>query len=186
VEGLTNQEKMILNRFKILLRSDMRWMWLIRSLLHLLQIKFFASALQKLGYLFVAGGEFLKEVFTGRNHQELSEEDFTKFLESENLEVRLDEEGHFYLAIGDRNISNLLPSYDPYTVYCQALPEQEKAPITFEKKEGNIVYQIQNLNVYITADVVQQLNVNPEKVITMIKDKLTAEIGRMGLEALEK
>lgn len=55
-------------------------------------------------------------------------------------------------------------------------PREPKEPEAVEYKHGNIVYHIQNLNVYINAEVVTQLNVNPQKVMNLIQDKVRTEI----------
>jgi len=49
-----------------------------------------------------------------------------------------------------------------------------------KKKWGRTIYQIQNLNIYITAEVVEQLNVNPEEVINHLHEQIQEEINRIG------
>jgi hypothetical protein len=44
---------------------------------------------------------------------------------------------------------------------------------------GNIVYQIHHLTVHIHAEVVTQLNTNPQQVINVIQDKVQDEIDKM-------
>lgn len=52
--------------------------------------------------------------------------------------------------------------------------------VRVKKKWGKTIYQIQNLNIYITADVVQQLNVNPQEVVNYLHEQIQEEIERMG------
>ena len=54
------------------------------------------------------------------------------------------------------------------------------APITVENKEGTTIYNIQNLNIYLTADIVQQLNVNPQQVMNQLHEQIKEEIDRIG------
>ena len=56
---------------------------------------------------------------------------------------------------------------------------QDDGRTVVEHKEGNTYYKIENLNVYLNADNVHQLNLNPEKVINTIKDELKAETGNL-------
>lgn len=47
-------------------------------------------------------------------------------------------------------------------------------------KDGNTYYIIRNLNIYLTADVVQQLNINPQQVINQLHEQIKEEIDRVG------
>ncbi len=60
-------------------------------------------------------------------------------------------------------------------------PEPVKAvqDVVVENKQGTVVYQIQNLNIYLTAEVVHQLNINPKEVINQIKDQLREDITKI-------
>lgn len=52
-------------------------------------------------------------------------------------------------------------------------------PQVIEGKHGTVIYQIQNFNVYFTADVVQQLNMNPQQVVTIIQDQVQAQFEKL-------
>lgn len=65
--------------------------------------------------------------------------------------------------------------YNPHI--CNAHPVQN---VTVKKKWGRTIYQIQNLNIYITAEVVEQLNVNPKEVINYLHEQIQGEIDRIG------
>ena len=55
------------------------------------------------------------------------------------------------------------------------------SPIVVKSEHGNITYQIQNLVVNINAEVVTQINTNPEQVINVIQDKLREGISKLNL-----
>ncbi len=50
--------------------------------------------------------------------------------------------------------------------------------VVVENKQGTVVYQIQNLHIHLTADFVNQLNINSQEVINNFKDQLRDEISR--------
>ena len=56
---------------------------------------------------------------------------------------------------------------------------EDESDITYKHVDGNNYYYIRNLNLYLTVDVVKQLNVNPQQVINMIKEEIKDEIGRV-------
>lgn len=58
-------------------------------------------------------------------------------------------------------------------------PQHEGRKVLDEHKEGNTYYKIENLTIFLIADNVHQLNMNPEKVINAIKDGLKAETEKM-------
>lgn len=58
-------------------------------------------------------------------------------------------------------------------------PEVPKEDIDYSHSDGNTYYYIKNLNIYLTAEVVNQLNLNPSKVINLIQDELKAEIEKI-------
>ena len=49
-------------------------------------------------------------------------------------------------------------------------------PVVIQNQHGNTTYIIHNLNVFLTADVVHQLNVNPKEVVNMIQEQLKEQI----------
>lgn len=79
----------------------------------------------------------------GNNHVNALEEDTNANICCPNIHFCLD----------DEDISFSITMENPF----------ETSPI--EVKEGSTVIQIQNLNIYLTADMVQQLNMNPQQVI---------------------
>lgn len=53
---------------------------------------------------------------------------------------------------------------------------EQQAPVTIQNKQGTVIYNIQNLNVYLTVDMVHQLNVNPQQIINIIQEQIEKEI----------
>lgn len=49
-------------------------------------------------------------------------------------------------------------------------------PVVIQNQQGNTTYIIHNLNVFLTADVVHQLNVNPKEVVNLIQEQLKEQI----------
>lgn len=54
-----------------------------------------------------------------------------------------------------------------------------------KRRHGTVVYHIHNLVVNINADVVTQLNTNPQQIINVIQDQVRTEIGKMNLSLPE-
>ena len=73
-----------------------------------------------------------------------------------------------------------LPVVDkPIVAYGPSVNETAKAPYVVESQQGRVVYQIQNVNVYITADLVTNMYVNPKNIINVIQDQLRAELDKI-------
>ena len=74
-------------------------------------------------------------------------------------------------------VSNVfVPS--PRQMLCYYPPAGEPLEVEHDDK-GNTYYIIQNLNIYLTVDVVQQLNINPKEVINNIHEQIKAEVEKM-------
>ena len=54
--------------------------------------------------------------------------------------------------------------------------------VTVRRQNGNTTYIFNNLNVYITGDYIQQVNVNPENVINNITRELTSAIKKKAVK----
>ncbi len=137
-----------------------------------------ASAFQILGYLFVAGAHFLRDLFTDSHDEELGAEEFTEYLGKTQIELKQDDKGRYFLAAGDKNVSEKLQTFNSSVEDCAA-PDPTTPNVTVESKHGNTVYHIYNLTININADVVTQLNMNPEKVINLFEHNLEAEINKI-------
>ena len=74
-------------------------------------------------------------------------------------------------------VSNVfVPS--PRQMFCYYPPAGEPLEVEHDDK-GNTYYIIQNLNIYLTADVVQQLNINPQQVINQLHEQIKEEITKI-------
>lgn len=74
-------------------------------------------------------------------------------------------------------VSNVfVPS--PRQMLCYYPPAGEPLEVEHDDK-GNTYYIIQNLSIYLTADVVQQLNINPQQVINQLHEQIKVEIDKI-------
>lgn len=90
------------------------------------------------------------------------------------LSVEVSNKGKITTSV-DVGLEVFRGGYNPYV--CYGWPTQN---VTVKKKWGRTIYQIQNLNIYITAEVVEQLNVNPKEVINYLHEQIQEEIDRIG------
>lgn len=110
---------------------------------------------------------------------EFHPEEFEEYLQGIKLDVKEDAEGYYATVRGDefveehpeeeqtrqlRHLSNFIDSPDIFSV---------------GRGEGKTVYVIQNLNINITAEVVHQLNVTPQKDINQYHELIKAEVEKM-------
>ena len=65
------------------------------------------------------------------------------------------------------------------------IEDEEKAPVVVESKHGTVIYHIHHLVVNITAEVVTQLNTNPQQVINVIQDQLRTELNKIEIQEPE-
>ena len=137
-----------------------------------------ANLIQMLGYLFVAGVYGLYQFFTGADDQEWSTEDFAAYLENTQLEVKQNEDGDYYLAKADTDNPSEF-HVDFGTCSTSAIYKPSAATVVEKKQGTTIIYQIQNLNVYLSAEVVHQLNMNPQQVMNIIQDQVNVEISKI-------
>ena len=54
-----------------------------------------------------------------------------------------------------------------------------KEPVVIKTNLGTTIYYIQNLHIHLTADVVQQLNINPQQVINQLHEQIREEINKV-------
>lgn len=57
----------------------------------------------------------------------------------------------------------------------RAVPK-ENGPIVIKSKHGNITYNIYNLVININANVVTQLNTNPQQIVNVFEEPIRAEV----------
>jgi len=84
---------------------------------------------------------------------------------------------NFYIKLNDQG-APYLDYFAFIPTSCPKAPESEpeKKPVEVKSPDGTTVFQIQNLNIYITAEVVNQLNMNPREVVNYFSDKIKSEL----------
>jgi len=83
------------------------------------------------------------------------------------------------LAAGAVHIGKLF-SDDDSTSPKDDTPVEATGSMYVERKQGTTIIHIENLTINLTAEVVQQLNINPEEVI----NQLTEQIQQTSLKAI--
>ena len=137
------------------------------------------------GYLYAASSYSLIEKYISSENSALYDKILSIYLSYLKLTVEIDDKGNHRVNASEDNdkLATVCQDIDYCLDYaegeegsdgsdrCDEAPRfsitrkdpEETKPI--EVKEGSTVIQIQNLNIYFTADVVQQLNMNPQQVI---------------------
>ncbi len=99
---------------------------------------------------------------------------YTEFIQYPNIVdgsiCEIDECGDVAAQIEKRKKKKKAHRHTYVISECAKVINYEKEPDVVESHRGTIVYHIHNLNVYLTAEVVTQLNVNPQKVVNLIQD----------------
>ena len=65
-------------------------------------------------------------------------------------------------------------------------PEEESRTVTVEADNNKTVYVIQNLNIYLNAEIVQQLNINPQQVINQLHEQIKEELNSQINKSLDQ
>lgn len=101
-------------------------------------------------------------------------DDIVDFLKRTKLRVEVDKRG----KITTTSEVEPRPWFRPCSL---EIPSQEKKAktVTVESTDGKTVYIIQNLNIFINANVVEQLNVNPQEVINNIHEQIEDAIKKL-------
>ena len=88
------------------------------------------------------------------------------FLERLQARVTLDEKG---LPVFSVDIA-----FDPIseTRKVRSMPVTDAKPIVVKRKKGTVIYNIQNITINVTAEVVNQLNMNPTEVVNHFHDQI--------------
>ena len=84
------------------------------------------------------------------------------------LDVKVDSEGQVATTV---SLKPLAPKQEVNS----DVPQEKIQNVVIERRDGNTYYKIENLHIHLTAEVVHQLNLNPDKVINTIKGELRAE-----------
>jgi hypothetical protein len=126
-----------------------------------------------IGRLLAAMAYSAYEVFVSHSTDDADANPVVDFLKRTLLKVEVDDQS------GQVTTSSEVtprPNLEPCSLE-KPKPEEKDNPVTVEAKEGKTVYMIQNLYYNLTADMIQQLNTNPQEVINHIHgqiDKITA------------
>ena len=106
---------------------------------------------------------YVKRLFTrNKEKEERYVNNFRMFLERLQVRIALDpvtEMPTFGIV--------LLPSAreEPQTRHLPSSPETDAKPIVVKNQGSTIIYNIQNITINITTEVVTQLNMNPQQVV---------------------
>ena len=96
----------------------------------------------------------------------LYDEIFSTYLSRLKLTVKVDNERHYVDVAEDKEKYNTACSRNVDYCIDDAESSESSDDICFSIRGAEpTVIHIQNLNIYLTADVVQQLNMNPQQVI---------------------
>ena len=119
---------------------------------------------------------YIQNLFKKENRDEIRRINrFRRYLEELYVHIKLDE------ATGK-------PTFDVYRFHifshediCIVTddPKTEAQPIVVKRKKGTVIYNIQNITINISADVVNQLNMNPQQVVNIIHDQLEEKLDDM-------
>lgn len=150
--------------------------------------------------LFAAGAYSIRRIFSVTPDEELQVEQFRKILEQIKVEIEVQESGEHTTSVKQTVAPPPPPSpKKPEKKFSLTkcarkfkkwqfrrtrnalIRDYNKlvAPITVENKKGTTIYNIQNLNIYLTADIVQQLNINPQQVINQLHEQIKVEIDKI-------
>lgn len=129
------------------------------------------TILDLIARMFVTGAYSINKLFASTSEGNNSFDVFSKLLSMVVLDVRVDK--------ANKTVLSVEPSYR--LVIAGGGPEEIRHYDEFSVTEDDktIIYQIQNLNIYITAEVVHQLNVNPQEVINQYHELIKAEVEKM-------
>ena len=122
-----------------------------------------------IGYMYAASAYSLKELYFPSLKEGLYDEIFSTYLSRLKLTVKVDNERHHVDVAEDKEKYNTACSRN--VDYCIDDDEGSEGSESSDDIRFSIggskptVIHIQNLNIYLTADVVQQLNMNPQQVI---------------------
>ena len=110
-------------------------------------------------------------------HLRFSEQKIIRFLEDLTLSLKVDYDGLVYTEVEgypwlrsysyEEQLGSALNNGQPYGRHCR------------RERHGQNIYNF-NINIVITAEEIQQLNVNPNKVINQIHKQVKEEISRRG------
>lgn len=129
------------------------------------------TILDLIAQMFVTGAYSINNIFASTHEGNNSYDAFDMLLSMLVLDVRVDK--------ANKTVFSVEPSYR--LVIAGDEPEEIRHYDGFSVTEDDktIIYQIQNLNIYLTADVVHQLNINPQQVINQLHEQIKEEINKV-------
>lgn len=138
-----------------------------------------ANILDVVGYMFVASFYSIKRFFSPLDHKSLRDEklfvdELAFYLSYLTLNVEVDESGEHVVAVKAKEDWDFEQFRRLNHGACPPKEGKPTEPVAIEVREGNTIYQIQNLNIYLTADFIQQLNMNPKEVINHNDEQIRA------------
>lgn len=126
----------------------------------------FAASPFLVGSLLAAGAFHLGKLFFEDDASESRDTKIIESLQRTSLNVEIAPSGEV-----STTVSNATPTAD-----------RPGKQVVIERRQETTIVQIQNLNINLTSDVVQQLNMNPKEVI----NQLTEQIKETTLNAMAK
>ena len=108
----------------------------------------------------------------GKHQGDLTDEQILRTIKLARLKIKVEASGEVSVAAIKKEIEGIF--IKPRPVRDRSL--RPIKPVFIERKQNSTVYHIQNLNVYLTAEVVHQLNMNPGQVINMVQENLEKEV----------
>ena len=61
------------------------------------------------------------------------------------------------------------------------VPSERDQDVVVERRDGNTYYKIEHLHIHLTAEVIHQLNLNPDNVINTLKGELKSEFDKIAM-----
>lgn len=133
--------------------------------------------------VFGACAYYVKQLFTkerDRYKEERSLDRFRMYLERLQARVSFDETGLPVFSVV------LVPTIDPEPSARMErnTPVTDAKPIVVKRKKRTIIYNIQNITIDISSEVVTQLNMNPVEVVNHFHDQIEAAVDKAVKEGL--
>ena len=134
---------------------------------------------------FGACAYYVKQFFTKERDQYKEEKSlnrFRMFLERLHARVSFDEMG---LPVFSVILYETIET-EPSAQIVRNIPVTDAKPIVIKHKERTIIYNIQNITINISAEVVNQLNMNPNEVVNHFHDQIEEALDKAVKEGLPK
>ena len=107
----------------------------------------------------LSAGAFYTSKIYAKENEDTSDDKILESLQRTSLNVEIDPSGQLSTTV------NTVPDPVKDDNTCQS-------PVSVENRQGTTIIQIQNLNINLTAQVVEQLNMNPKEVINQLTEQI--------------